>query len=103
MKSKTKNKFAWKVVKWFEDPLVAVPKVEPEEVRLEEKQVPTTVFKLAVAPPLRTGGRGAKAPKPRRIDEFHPRGSAGQREFHSPKNHRKSPLPFRGKGTKHPQ
>jgi len=73
------------------------------QFRMEEKRNPSILFKLLPNQPSSGGGRGGKAPRPRRIDEFHPRGSAGQREFHAPKAHGKAALPYRGKGIKHPK
>jgi len=39
----------------------------------------------------------------RKIQEFHPRGSAGHREIHSAKAAHKGILPYAGKGVKHPK
>ena len=47
-------------------------------------------------------GRGGKREIPRRIEEFHPRGSAGRREIHGLSGPRKNVLPRRGNRTKNP-
>ena len=53
--------------------------------------------------PNRFGGREGKKEVPHRIDEFHPRGSAGRREVSGLKGARKLVLPTQGRRTKNPK
>jgi hypothetical protein len=77
------------MARWFVNPLGIKPFIDSEESPTPKILETTGIPKLQ---PQRMGGRGGKKEEPRRIDEFHLRGSAGRRESHTLKGRRNRAL-----------
>jgi|GEM_PF-4441094 len=71
----------------------------PPEIRGLAYTAPSATMWREGRKPKPVGGRGKKKGPTRRIDEFHPRGTAGRREVHAWKGVRKHALPHKGNRT----
>ncbi|HXL73541.1 MAG TPA: hypothetical protein VN963_07960 [bacterium] len=95
------DKLMSKINQWFNEPLGdtgAVPDEKDNELKKPKRSFGGTkqdFVEKKSQPDLRL--------VPRRIEEFHPRGSAGRREARGPKGSHKASMPNHGNRSKNPK
>jgi hypothetical protein len=97
------DKLMSKINQWFNEPLGdtgAVPNEEDNELKK-----PGEAFKGRQygSGPIPMENQADLKLVPRRIEEFHPRGSAGHREGRGPRGAHKANMPHQGNRSKNPK
>jgi hypothetical protein len=95
------NKLMSKINQWFNEPVGdtgAVPDEAANELEKKKK-----LFEGGKQDFVEKKSQSGLRLVPRRIDEFHPRGSAGRREASGPKGSHKAVMPNHGNRSKNPK
>jgi hypothetical protein len=95
------DKLISKINQWFNEPVGdtgVVPDEKDNELKRPEKSFEEPKYGGV---PMKT--QADLKLVPRRIEEFHPRGSAGRRESHGPSGPHKANMPHQGNRSRNPK